>query len=236
MSERKTGKRLLSFICLIAISVLLFGCMPDLNIEDEADYGKKFPSVKFVNNDLTVVSMPITDLYNDNALNNFRKDDFVCPTKSNAYKYMGVFAGENVEIREFAIYLCSKSDARLNIEAYIVSDMPSSIATGTDTDFETYTDEDTGEEKKRLKSFDEPKSENKIGSITVSVKAGNWTSFTLKQWTDGTNSASSVALEKDKCLLFKINNNCVTYNDQEGIEKGDEKIEMCFTAMLICIK
>ncbi len=231
------NKNIFLSISLIVICVFLVGCFPNLgNVADEKDYSDKFSSVKFVRNDLIVKSMSITDLSDDNAINNFQKKDFVCPTESNAYKYMAVFAGQTVNIKEFAIYLRSESDVNLSICVYNLLDIPSKIATGnSEEDYETYTDPDTGEEKQKLKDFDEPVKDNAIATINITLKANVWESFTIKNWNIGGNRQSSFTLNENTCLLFQIQNNCVFYNKTESLDEALEKAKICFTAMLIYV-
>ena len=239
MALKKSVKRISSAI-LAAICVLFVSCGPNLgNIEDEEDYGKKFPGVKFVKSDLDVSETTIGALYNDSAVNNFNDKDFVCSTESNAYKYMAVFTGEDLSVKEFAIYLRSDADVALDICVYNADDIPSVIATGSDVDFETYTDaEDSSSagEKRELKEFDEPTRENAVAEVSVSLKAGKWGSFSVRTWEIDNERKSSIFLKNGSCLLFQFRNNCVVYDDEEKIVRNDNPpVKICFTAMLICV-
>lgn len=229
------NKKIFLSICLIVICTLLMGCFPDLGAVSSADdYADKFSSVKFVKKDLIVESMSITELSNDNAINNFQKKDFVCPTESNAYKYMAVFAGQTVKIKEFAIYLKSETDVKLSICVYNLSDLPSVIAIGTDDDYETYQDPDSGEEKTKLKDFDEPKDEDAIATLNISLKANVWNSFVIKSWTTDREKKSNFTLNEDRCLVFQIKNNCIRYNSSLN-ENPLDSANICFTSMLIYV-
>ena len=224
--------------CLLSVFVCCFfaGCFPDLGeIENAEDYQKKFSGVDFIKDDLTKNSLLITDLYNDDAVD-FNNKDFQCPTDSNAYKYIAVFAGQNVTVQEFVLYLRSEQDAVVNMYVYSAGDLPSVIATGNlSDDQETYTDPDTGDEKTRIKTFDEPNKTDAIAQVTISLKANEWKSFGIKSWKIDDKQLPSFELKKDNCLLFQVANNCVHYNEAGQAEKTDS-VKLCFTAMLIRVK
>ncbi len=237
MALKKSAKRILAALSA-AICAVCVSCGPDLgNVEDESDYASKFPSVKFVGSDLNVSEKTIGDLYNDNAVNNFNRKDFVCPTESDAYKYMAVFAGEDLSVEEFAVYLRSGTDVTLNVCVYGADGLPSVIAKGDEDDFETVTESGestSAEEKKKPKKFDEPVRENAAAEVTVSLKANEWKSFSVKTWKKDGGKEASIRLEKGGCLLFQFCNNCVVYDNEDKIIRNDNPaVEICFTAMLI---
>ena len=237
--KARTKHNIKAIFCALVCVLLCFsacGCFPDLGeIENETDYKAKFSSVEFVKSDLYHAEKSITDLYNSKAVD-FSAEDFVCPTESNRYKYMAVFAGEDVEVSEFALYLCSETDVVMHINVYSADGLPGIIALGTDDDKETYIDPDTGDEKTRLKTFDEPNSTDALASVTVSLKANEWNSFSITKWLVNTQNLGSVSIEKGKCLLFQFANNCIVY-DSEGIAKSEyPSASVCFTAMMIRVK
>ncbi len=236
MSLKNTKAFLCCLLCLIVCFVAV-GCIPDLGeIDDAEDYQKKFSSVVFVKQDLSKQSLSINDLYNDDAVD-FNKADFHCPTQESEYKYFAVFAGEDVSVEEFVLYLYSQEDVVVTMYVYKANDVPSVIATGNlDSDSETYTNPDTGEENTRIKTFDEPDKTTAVAQITVSLKAGQWKSFGVKSWTIDGEKKSVVSLEKDSCLLFQIANNRVVYNQDGQPAKELNSAKLRFTAMLIRVK
>ncbi len=226
--------------CLLSVILLCFssltGCFPDLgNISDSADYESKFPTVGLIRKNLSIENLSVTDLYNDNAVNHFNDSDFVPPTESNAYRYMGVFAGEDVNVKEFALYLRSETDVTLEISVYCLSKLPTKIATGESDDWETYTNPDTGVEETRLKSFDEPTSDKAVAKLTLTLKANVWNSFTVTSWNIGGTRSDTVTVPENHCLLFKFENNCVGY-DKDGKKQDATPAVFCMTAMLIYVK
>lgn len=235
MVHKKGGKSFLAFaICLIVCCVLA-GCSPDLgNIENEEDFYAKFPYVKFIAKDTAVVEKESKYFYNDEAVNDFNQKGFESPIASDAYKYMAVFAGENVSVEEFAIYVRSDKDVIFSVYAYMKNELPNTIATGDESDLETYTDETTGEEKTRLKTFDEPKTSEAAASLKVSLKKDEWTALYIRSFNALGSGKSALELQKDSCLLLQFANNCVAY-DSEGnlIENEYPSANVSFTAMLI---
>lgn len=254
---KKSAKRVLVAF-LTAASAVFGACAPDLgNIKDADDYKKKFPAVTFIKSDCSYAETEISDLYNEKAVNDFNKKDFECPTGSDAFKYMAVQAGEDLSVKEFAVYVRSETDATLNIGVYGVEKLPEKdkIATGTDADFEPDTDTGTdtdagtdadtgtdsgesssGGETRKLKDFDDPKHEDAVAEITVSLKANEWKSFSVKTWKKGGGTESRIRLEKDSWLLFQFRNNCVVYDDAGKIVGNENPpAKIGFTAMLICV-
>ena len=232
MVHKSTRAFLCCLLCLL-IGCFSVGCFPDLGkIDNAEDYQKKFSDVSLIKSNLSVQHLSINDFYNDNALD-FNNVDFVCPTEDNEYKYMAVFAGQDVSVQEFVVYLCSSVDTVVSLYAYKSANLPSTIATGLEDDFESYVDPDTGEEKSKLKSFDEPDKKDAIAQIKVSLKANNWESFSIKSWNIDSNKQSAVKIEKDNCLLFQFANNCIKYDDVGNVVKENDSISLRFTAMLI---
>ncbi len=235
MSLKKGKKSFFVFaICLIVCSVLV-GCSPDLgNIDTKEDFYKKFPSVKFVESDLGIVEKESKDLYNEDAVNNFNHDDFRSPVASDAYKYMAVFAGENVSVEEFAIYLRADKNVVFDVYVYVGSGLPEKIATGGESDYETYTDSETGEEKTRLKQFGEPNKSTAVATKKMTLEKDEWTALYIRSFYTSGSGKSAVELTKDGCLLFQFANNCVAY-DSEGklIENEYPSANVELTAMLI---
>ncbi len=233
MVHKKGGKSFFAFAICLVVCCVLVGCSPNLgNIENEEDFYKKFPSVKFVGSNLEVVEKESKYLYNESAVNDFNHKDFESPIESDAYKYMAVVVGENVSVEEFAIYVRSDADVIFSVYAYAKS-LPQTIATGGESDFETYTDKD-GNEKTRLKEFDEPKNSDAVASKTVSLKKGEWTALYIRSFDALGSGKSALQLQEGSCLLFQFANNCVAY-DQEGnlIENEYPSANVSFTAMLI---
>ena len=170
-------------------------------------------------------------------MNDFIKKDFVPPTDSDAYKYMAVFAGEDVNIKEFALYVKAESDEKFCINIFIADTLPTIIATGKESDdTETITDPDTGTETTTVKGFDEPKKTNAVASVTLGVQKNSWKSFSVKSWKQGETKSDSIALKKDQCLLFQFENNCVFYEGGTKTQNELNKTKVCFTAMLIYVK
>lgn len=249
---KKTAKRVLAAV-LAAICVLFVSCAPDLgDVENESDYGEKFPGVKFVKSDLNVSEMSIGELYNESAVNNFNDKNFESPTESDKYKYMAVFVreDEDLSVKEFAIYLRSEADVTLNICVYRAAGLPETIATGdSNKDFkpsasigESGESSESSEsssaiEEKELKKFDEPTRENAVAEVAVLLKAGKWVSFSVRTWKTDDGQKSSILLEKGSCLLFQFQNNCVVYDNEGKIVRNDDNppVAICFTAMLICV-
>ncbi len=231
MVHKKGGKSFLAFaICLIVCCVLV-GCSPNLgNIDNEEDFYKKFPSVKFVGSDLKVVEKESKYLYNESAVNDFNNKDFESPIESDAYKYMAVVVGEDVSVEEFAIYVRSDADITFSVCVYVKEGLPKVIATGGESDFETDTDGTT----KRLKEFDEPQKSEAVATKTVSLKKGEWTALYIRSFDALGSGKSALQLQEGSCLLFQFANNCVAY-DQEGnlIENEYPSANVSFTAMLI---
>ncbi len=230
MVHKKGGKSFLAFaICLIVCCVLV-GCSPNLgNIDNEEDFYKKFPSVKFVGSDLKVVEKESKYLYNESAVNDFNNKDFESPIESDAYKYMAVVVGEDVSVEEFAIYVRSDADITFSVCVYVKEGLPKVIATGGESDFETDTDGTT----KRLKEFDEPQKSEAVATKTVSLKKEEWTALYIRSFKSDNSSVVKLVGGKE-CLLFQFANNCVAY-DQEGnlIENEYPSANVSFTAMLI---
>ncbi len=232
-------KKHLGGICFVALCTVvcctLAGCAPDLgNIENSEDFYKKFPTVDFVGSDLAVVDKKSEDFYNDAAVNDFNRKDFESPVESDAYKYMAVFAGENVSVEEFAIYVRSDEDVTLGVCVYVKNGLPEIIATGGESDFEKYTDSETGEEKTKLKEFDEPQKSDAAATKTVSLKKGEWTVLYIRSFDVPDNNKNAAELIKDECLLFQFVNNCVEYDaDGNLIENEYASVKVSFTAMLI---
>ncbi len=235
MSPKKDEKGFFVFAICLVVCCVLVGCSPNLgSIENEEDFYKKFPSVEFVGSDLKVVEKESKDLYNESAVNDFNHKDFVSPVDSDTYKYMAVFAGEDVSVEEFAIYVRSDKDVTFSVCVYLKSGLPESIATGGESDFEKYTDSDTGEEKTRLKEFDEPQKSDAVATKKLSLKKDEWTALYIRSFDAQSSKKSALELQKDVCLLFQFANNCVAY-DQEGklIENEYPSANVSFTAMLI---
>ncbi len=233
-NTRKFLAILLASICLVFVS-----CAPDLgNVKDEADYAKKFNAVTFVKSDLTKQTLSILDLYNPSAVNDFNKSDFKCPTDLNAYKYMAVFAGEDISVKEFAIYLRSEKDVDFSVYVYEAKEVPKRIATGNyDEDTEEYVNPETGEKERRIrKDFDEPFKDDAVAEVKVALKANKWQSFRITDWKTGGGKSSSIDLSSGRCLLFQFENNCVRYDEDTLVADKDLVTEVCFTAMLIYVK
>lgn len=235
MSPKKDGKVFFVFVICLIVCCVLAGCAPNLgNIDSAEDFYKKFPSVKFVGSDLAVVEKESKRLYNESALNDFNRKDFISPVESDAYKYMAVFAGESVSVEEFAIYVRSDKDVTFGVCVYLKNGLPEIIATGDESDYEKYTDTETGEEKTRLKEFDEPQKSDAVATKTLSLKKGEWTALYIRSFNAQKAGKSALELQKDACLLFQFTNNCVAY-DGEGklIENEYPSANVSFTAMLI---
>ncbi len=226
-------------ICVVALCLAVFctlaGCAPDLgNIENSEDFYKKFPTVDFVGSDLEVVNKKSEDFYNDEAVNDFNRKDFESPVAGDAYKYMAVFAGESVSVEEFAIYVRSDKDVTFSVCVYVKNGLPETIATGGESDFEKYTDSETGEEKTRLKEFDEPQKSDAVATKTVSLKKDEWTALYIRSFDVSDNNKNVVSIVNGECLLFQFVNNCVAYdNDGNLIENEYPSANVSFTAMLI---
>lgn len=234
-------KKVFTSFFSISLCIVLFitfsGCFDLGEIKDVEDYETKFCDIKFVKEDLSIAEKSIIDLYNDSAVNDFTKNDFVPPTDSDAYKYMAVFAGEDVNIKEFALYVKAESEEKFCINVFVADKLPTIIATGVEADdTETITDPDTGTETSVIKTFDEPKGTNAVANITLSVKNNSWTSFSITSWKQGETRANSITLKKDQCLLFQFENNCVFYEGNTKAKNELTKTKVCFTAMLIYVK
>ncbi len=252
-SEKKT-KRILTSVSAVIIAFaygVFVSCSPDLGeIKDENDYAEKFPRVEFVKYDPYEENdvKGIKDLYNAAAVNDFNDESFVCPTESNAYKYMAVFAGEDLSVSEFAVYLRSETKAVLDIDVYLASGLPTIIAVGDERDFTSdgsVSDPEgsPSDERKTLKVFDEPRREDAVAEVSVTLKANEWTSFSVKRWKVNGEQESNIRLKKSEeggmagncCLLFQFRNNCVVYDEDEKPDV-ETPVKICFTAMLIRVE
>ncbi len=228
-------ERLIVAVCAVwCFAVCFAGCAPDLGKED---YRQKIAEeVSLVKDNGEVLSVKAEELYSDNAINNFNRSDFECPTASNAYRYMAVFAKDEVTVEEFVIYMRSETDVTMEMSVYL-GILTGDTETGTGTETDTETDTETGERPEQTTPYDELAKVDAVAEVTVVLKANQWTSVSVGKWRIAGAVGSSVVLEEGHCLLFRFNNNCVRY-DADGktvanVENKDLPARICFTAMLI---
>ena len=114
----------------------------------------------------------------------------------------------DIEIDSLALYIQSESDVSVYINAFITDEIPSRWKSLADLEAENNENGEESEgEKTEEKVYDDPDFQTRIGDTTVHLKAGNWNSFVLDEFTVDSLIQKSVKIEDGQYLLLQFRNN-----------------------------
>jgi hypothetical protein len=149
----------------------------------------------------------------------------------------------DITMDTLALYIQSKNDVSVYINAFITDEIPSEWKSLADLEAENEkTDEETGNEtEKEEKTYDDPDPQTRIGEATVHLKAENWNSFVLDDFSVNGATQKSVEIKDGQYILIQIRNNSGVriFNDEKQIyvdpQTGAElqRAEITMTNLLI---
>ena len=209
-------------LCIMAtLAVAMSGC-DDLGAFDNTnEYYNSFGNIVLISGTTKKEeSFSVSEyFYNEDS-----REDFLAEEDRVAYSdymYMAIPFKSNIDVDTLALYLQSKNDVMLYINAYVINETEWDAIRDIDDDSE----ESTGDSENNEKVYVHPSLESKIGEITVHLKDGKWNSFTLDVFQTNVGSKKSIQINSGHYVLLQFKNNCVDENKQTYVDP-DTKLEL----------
>ena len=154
--------------------------------------------------------------YNKESKENFLEgaDGIYRGVGHDDYVYVAIPFNSNIEMDSISMYLQSQSDVTVYINVYLTRQIPSNFKGLEDVGKEYETTTET------IKiEYDDPDPASRIGEVTVHLKAGKWTSFTLNAFSLYGTNRNSVLINQGQYILLQIRNN-------SGVRVFDEETKL----------
>ena len=244
----KKGIKALVAICITAILVIaVVGCDDLGAYSNTEEYYSAFGDIVLIDGtSRDENSYSVEDyFYNSDSREEFlRGDDGTYKGVDHSdYVYMAIPFESDITMDTLALYIQSKNDVSVYINAFITDEIPSEWKSLADLKAENEkTDGEHGQEtENEEKTYDDPDPQTRIGEATVHLKAENWNSFVLDDFTVNGATQKSVEIKDGQYILLQIRNNSGirVFDDEKQIyvdlQTGTElqKAEITMTNLLI---
>ena len=212
---RKVFSRLA--LCITAILVIaLCGCDDLGAYEDVREYYDSVGDVVLINGSTGQSIARSVDeyFYNEESRENFLvgEDGKYGGVTHGAYYYMAIPFESDIDMDSLGLYLQSNSDVTLYIDVYLTDEVPSEKE-----------DDEAGEAGAKNESmFTAPEQKEKIGSTTLYLETGKWSSFLLESFSVEGAVQQSILIDDGKYIVLQFRNNSDLMfgaDKQEGVSQ-----------------
>lgn len=229
------------------------GCFDLGEFEDEEEYYNSFGNVGLIAQSKTKRDYSLENyFYNEESVNDFAGSI----VDADEYIYFVLPIETNMKIDSFSLYLYSETADTLAYSLFLTDRIPSAIFAYDDLPFETEKDEygnvkhdgngnpifvqkkdadgnplfrEDGSPVYVEIAYDDPPAENAAGTGSVSLKAGQWVSFTVETWSvSKTQKEDAIVAAAGEYLLLRFEN-----NGGGGRIAGRSKVSFRTTNLLI---
>ena len=190
-------------LCITAIlAVAVCGCEDLGAYENTQEYYASFGEVVLISGAKGEKTYCLVEesLYNQESRKNFMagEDNAEYRIAYSDYVYMAIPVQSNINMDTLSLFLQSQNDVTVYINAFV-----------TDADGWQVIEEKERipEESKDEIVYDDLASQESIGEITVHLKNGKWSSFTLDTFTVGEQTQKSIQIENKQYIVLQIKNN-----------------------------
>ena len=238
-------------ICIAAIlAIALCGCEDLGDYSSVEEYYGSFGDVVLVDGVSAEQKKYSVEeyFYNKESQQNFLvgEDGSYGGVDYEEYVYVAIPFESDMEMDSIALYLQSKSDVTLYINVYLTRAIPSNFKSIEDIDKQQEPgaglqgDAGAGDETNKIE-YDDPDPDMRIGEVTLYLKSGKWTSFTLNSFNEHGAVKGSVGINKGQYILLQIRNNSgvrvydeekkLYVDEQTGLEL--QRAEITMTNLLV---
>lgn len=182
-------------------------------IGGNAENGKKYPVEDYFYNEESRQDFLIGD---DGAYKGIEQSDYV---------YVAIPLNRDLKMDSLAMYLQAQDDVTLYINVYVTDKIPTNwkkideagTVGGENTEASAEAFEDTlNDTEGGVQDYDDPDPESRVGDVTLYLKGGKWSSFTLDNFKVNNLFEKSIQLKSGQYVLLQIRNN-------SGVRDFDEK-------------
>ena len=231
MTFNKIVSTLLVFCLMATLAVAMSGCEDLGAFENTNEYYSSFGNIVLISGTTKEEKEYSVNKYFYNA---DTREDFLKGEDMVAYSdymYMAIPFNSNIDMDTLALYLQSKNDVTVYINAYVINKSEWDAIRDNDDDSE----ESTGDSENDEKVYDDP--DTKIGEVAVHLKNGKWNSFALDIFMTKVGAQNSIQIKSGQYVLLQFKNNCVDENKRANVDPdiGLElpKAEITMTNLLI---
>lgn len=258
MTFKRNIKAFVAFCIMAILAIAMCGCDDLGAYEDTEEYYASFGEVVLLGGiaeggeKYSVAEY----FYNEESRDDFLTGD---DGKYNGiehsdYVYMAIPLNSDLHMDTLAMYLQAKNDVTLYINVYVTDKLPKNWKTideagngtkkaGLSAESFEYKSSSTNilPLANEGESYDDPKSETRIGEVALNLKGGSWNSFTLDTFKVNGAFEKSINLYKNQYILLQFRNNSgvrepdaetgLLVDPQTGLAL--EKAEITMTNLLI---
>ena len=249
-------------ICITAIlGIAVCGCDDLGAYEDTKEYYDSFGDIVFLGGAAgNGIEYSVEEFfYNEKSREDFlvnENGEYVGVEQSD-YVYVAIPFNKDIQMDSLAMYMQAKNDVVVYINAYVIDidDIPEnwkkieeSVTVTDESDsvseetFENKSEETADESTDKDtdgQEYDDPDPETRIGEITLHLKGGKWSSFTLDSFKINDKFEQSIHVEDGQCILLQIRNNSgvrelkngLYVDPQTGLEL--DRAEITLTNLLV---
>lgn len=249
-------------ICITAIlGIAVCGCDDLGAYEDTKEYYDSFGDIVFLGGAAgNGIEYSVEEFfYNEKSRKDFlvnENGEYVGVEQSD-YVYVAIPFNKDIQMDSLAMYMQAKNDVVVYINAYVIDidDIPEnwkkieeSVTVTDESDsvpeetFENKSEETADESTDKDtdgQEYDDPDPETRIGEITMHLKGGKWSSFTLDSFKINDKFEQSIHVEDGQCILLQIRNNSgvrelkngLYVDPQTGLEL--DRAEITLTNLLV---